>query len=398
MNPSEEKELSIDTPQGLQEFLRFIDDVYRDFLVALQQTSGTEVMVSGDLLAVETAKRQAEELVAHHTKVLDFGGEIFPDDIAKLQSLYDTIASAYDRLVSMAQSSYEVQTGSALFDGNLEGIDATRDRAQALAVHADELVYEFSELETAKITTPELKLGKLLYEQLKTAAQSTLATAQEIDHLQANLPVASVLGAAARIDTELDTLSRTIEQLQKSLLRFFETDTFTDQVPERKDAVEAMKKNERAAKLFEQPSLFTDIVKDILKNAEYRAILQERYSSPAAFEAALKREVYRVEAPSKLDTLLGVKHESAFSFLKHMTLAEIDIFDVRNRDAIRAELKEKNIPYETYMAWIQAMPYLESFVAAHDDMTFLELFVKSEIEILHIDLQRKRNSQGVHNR
>ncbi len=398
MNPSEEKELSIDTPQGLQEFLRFIDDVYRDFVVALQQTSGTEVMVSGDLLAVETAKRQAEELVGHHIKVLDFGGEIFPDDIAKLQSLYDTIASAYDRLVSATQTAHETQTSRTFFEGNLEGIDATRDRAKALALHADELVYEFSELETAKITTPELKLGKLLYEQLKIAAESALITAQQIEQLPTNLPASTILATAARVDGELDTLTRTIEQLQKSLLRFFETDTFTDQVPERKDAVEIMKKNERAAKLFEQPSLFTDVVKDVLKNPEYRAILQERYSSPAAFEAALKREVYRVEAPSKLDSLLGVKHESAFSFLRHMTLAEIDVFDAQSRDAIRAELKEKNIPYETYMAWIQAMPYLESFVDAHDDMSFLELFVKSEIEMLHIDLQRKRNSQGVHNR
>ncbi len=397
MNPAEEKELSIDTPQGLQEFLRFVEDVYRDFVVALQQTSGAEVMVNGDLLAVETARRRAEELVAHYTKVLEFGGEIFEENIAELQTEYDTIASAYDRLT---KSTFPptVTDESEIPQHTQAGLDVTLDRARMLAVHADELVYEFSELETAKASTPELKLGKLLYEQLKLTASTTLRKVEEVQQFGTITSPEDLLRVATRIDADLDELTTTLKQLQTSLLRFFETEDFADQTPDRKNAAEAMKKHERAAKLFDQQSIFTEVLSRLLKDTDIRSILQERYSSPAAFEAALKREVYRVEAPSKLDALLGVTHASAFSFLKDMTLVSIDEFDSQPRDHIRALMLQRDIPYEMYMAWIQAMPYLESYVDAHDEMSFLELFVRSEIELLRVESERTRNSQGVHNR
>jgi hypothetical protein len=329
--------------------------------------------------------------------VLEFGGEIFQEDIAELQSLYDTIASAHDRLVTPSYQQATPEMAYETLQYTLEGVDATIDRAKLLAVHADELVYEFSELETAKITTPELKLGKLLYEQLKATAASAVLKVQEIEQLQMVGVAADTMAIAQRLDHELDTLSQTLEQLQKSLLRFFETDTFTDQVPERKDALEVMKKNERASKLFDQSSIFSDIVKEILKEPQYRLALQATYSSPAAFEAALKREVYRVEAPSKLDALLGIKHESAFSFLKDMTLAQIDDFDAQNRETIRAILFGKNIPYEMYMTWMEALPYLESHVDTYDEMKFIELFVRCEIEMQIAEREAARNSQGVHN-
>ncbi len=398
MNPTEEKELSIDTPQGLQEFLRFVEDVYRDFVVALQHTHGAEVMVSGDLLAVETARSKATELVTHHTKILEFGGELYQEDIEELQSLYDIIAVAHDKLTKINPQPL-VSEGAYEALEEMVGLDATLDRAKVLAVHIDELVYEFSELETAKITTAELKLGKLLYDQLKVVAKNALHKVDEIEQLTVVASPQELLHIAGRIDGELDAITDTAAQLQKSLLRFFETEVFSNQTPERKSQEEKAKKDERAAKLFDQPSIFTDVVKILLKEEQYRNVLQERYGSPASFEASLKREVYRVEAPSKLDALLGVKYASAFSFIKDMTLAMIDAFDGgQSREHVRALLQERNIPYETYMAWIQAMPYMESLVAAHDDMTFKELFIRSEIEILKREQETTRNSQGVHNR
>jgi hypothetical protein len=82
-----------------------------------------------------------------------------------------------------------------------------------------------------------------------------------------------------------------------------------------------------------------------------------------------------------------------------MTLVQIDTFDGgQSREQIREILNKKNIPYETYMAWMQAVTYMESLVVAHDDMTFLELFVRSEIEMLRSEIETSRNSQGVHNR
>lgn len=398
MNPAEEKELSIDTPEGLKEFSQFIEDIYRDFIVALQQTHGVEVLVGGDLVKVEVARTKAGELVLHHTKILEFGGELYEEDIAELQTLYDTIASAYDRLV---RSTHAVASNEEAYETLVDtsGLDATLDRAKLLAVHADEVVYEYSELETVKITTAELKLGKLLFEQLKIAAKQALDKVTEIEQFTVLASPQDLLQIAARLDSELDAITATLEQLQKSLLRYFETDTFAKETPERKNAREKSKKDERAAKLFDQQTIFSEPLKELLKESRNRTILQERHSSPAAFEATLKREVFRVEAPSKLDALLGIKHESAFLFLKDMSLAEIDVFDSQpKREVIRTILQEKNIPYETYTAWIQALPYLESTVATHDDMTFMELFIRSEIEMLSEELEARRNSQGVHNK
>lgn len=398
MNPAEEKELSIDTPEGLQEFSQFIEDIYRDYIVALQQTHGAEVLVGGDLVKVEVAHTKAAELVTHHTKILEFGGELYEEDIAELQTLYDTIASAYDKLtrsthnVASTEEAYEVLVDTS-------GLDATLDRAKLLAVHADELVYEFSELETVKVNNAELKLGKLLYEQLKVAAKQALDKVGEIEQLTVVAPPQELLHIASRLDRELDTVTSTLEQLQKSLLGYFETDTSKKEKTERKDAQEKSKKDERLAKLFDQQTIFSVPLKELLNESRNRTILQERHSSPAAFEATLKREVYRVETPSRLDMLLGIKHASAFVFLKNMTLTQIDEFDSQpKREVIRAILQEKNIPYETYTAWIQALPYMETVVSTHDAMTFMELFIRSEIEMLNEGLEVRRNSQGVHNK
>ncbi len=223
MNSVEEKELSIDTPAGLQEFSQFIEDVYRDFIVALQQTHGAQVLVSGDLVKVETARSKAKELVAHHSKILEFGGDLFEEDIAELQTLYDTIALAYDNLTkstSIVASNEEAFTTIA----NNRGLDVTLDRAKLLAVHADELVYEFSELETVIVTTAELKLGKLLFEQLKIVAKQALDKVDEIEQLSMVASPAELLQVARRLDSELDSITATLEQLQKSLLRYFESD------------------------------------------------------------------------------------------------------------------------------------------------------------------------------
>jgi hypothetical protein len=300
MNDSQDKELSIDTPAGLVEFLRFLEDVYRDFVVALQHTHGAEVMVDGDLMKVETARSKAAELVAHHIKILEFGGELYQEDIEELQSLYDVIVAAHDKLTQTPRAvTLNEETYAAIAETG--GLDATLERAKILAIHIDELVYEFSELENAKITTAELKLGKLLYDRLKTAAEAALTKVDEVEQLSVIASPQELLHVAEKIDADLDSLTETVTQLKKSLLRFFEADSFQDQTPERKNLEEKAKKDERAAKLFDQPSIFTDIVKILIKEEENRSVLQERYSSPAEFEAALKREVYRVEAPSRLD-------------------------------------------------------------------------------------------------
>ncbi|MEK7462163.1 MAG: hypothetical protein AAB618_01155 [Patescibacteria group bacterium] len=398
MYEAQEKELSIDTPEGLQEFLRFIEDVYRDFIVVMQQTPGSEVLVDGDLLKVEVARNKAVELVAHHTKILEFGGELYEEDITQLQALYDSIVSVYDRLVKttyQVANKEEAQTVIA----DTSGLDATLDRAKLLAVQADQLVYEFSELETVQVTTAELKLGKLLYEQLKLTAKQALDKVGEIEQFTVTTSQQELLPVAARLDRELDTITNNLEQLRKSLARYFETEAFAEETPERKNAQEKIKKDERAAKLFDQQSIFTVALKSLLKEERNRVILQERHNSPAAFEASLKREVYRVEAPSKLDALLGIKYASAFVFLKDMTLMQIDQFESQSkREDIRLTLQEKNIPYETYMAWIQALPYMEAVVDTYDDMTFLELFIRSEIKMLSEELEARRNAQGVHNK
>jgi len=120
-----------------------------------------------------------------------------------------------------------------------------------------------------------------------------------------------------------------------------------------------------------------------LVDRRYQAIVSERFGSAVAFEAMLRREIARVEQPSKLDRVLGIIYNSAFfSFLKDKTLEELDEFDEQPPVVIRQILEDKNIQYDVYVNWMQGLSSMRRLVQTHQQMKFGELLVRSELELL----------------
>lgn len=130
-------------------------------------------------------------------------------------------------------------------------------------------------------------------------------------------------------------------------------------------------------------SSLAPLITNALREQRYRSFVEQAFGSPSDFEVSLLRRIAVVEAPSKLDTVLGINHDSAFNdLLKDMTIAEVEQFDRLPREQLRAALTEKNIEYEAYVQWLEGFYAMLQILRVPVAMTFGELFVRAEIEEL----------------
>ena len=361
-----EEELTIDSIHGLKAFLVYADDAYHAFIAEAAQSSSPskESLISH----VEAIYAEINALVVQYVKILDWGGEMSVDQGELLQHFYNQIIEAYDSLQAPQSESQRVALINQV------------ETATFLLERGVRLLEAFSEIQTTSLSSPAITAGRNTY----AALQENCTNAKLIfDAIEASVET-STLADATIIATEqaqgLSEIETTFDALEENLTVLFESGVL-ENVPRVKASSDD--KRNSLFQTSQATTLFGPFIKIVVAHPRYAAVVKEAFSSPSAFEAALRREVYRVEAPSKLDALLGVKHGSAFLFMKDMTLAELDAFDgTQNRPAIRAVLSEKNIPYEIYMNWIQAIAYMESIVESFDEMTFGELFVRSEVELL----------------
>ena len=371
MEPQDtEEELSIDSAHGLQTFLSYVEDAYQASYTAAKSVN-TEAALT-EMVHVEALYAETRALIARYLKILDWGGEIGVDQAELLQEFYNQLIEAHDK-ISVAQSSTPI----------IEITDEV-EKATFLLERGSHLLEEFSEIKTVENNSPDFKLGKIFYSQLAVSCARVKTIVDEIEGLLKSASADEAVYVVQHFGQELDEIDNHFNQLENSLNQFFESGALEQVVIiENKKSTPLISRNERASLLFETQSPFTTHLKEVMAIPKYINILKNRFSSPAAFEASLRREVYRVEAPSKLDSLLGVKHASAFVFLKDMSLADIDEFDgQKNRENIRVELRKANVPYEIYMNWLAAIPYMEALTDSSDNMSFGELFVRSEIELL----------------
>ena len=128
-----------------------------------------------------------------------------------------------------------------------------------------------------------------------------------------------------------------------------------------------------------------------LRDPYYKEIATSHYSSPIQLQSALEREVLRAEAPSKLDSVLGVRYNSAFfDLLRDLTIEEVIAFDDQSGPEIRAILAEANIDYFIYNSWVKALPGMIELVEPTENITFGELFVLAELEVLTFEAEERR--------
>lgn len=120
-----------------------------------------------------------------------------------------------------------------------------------------------------------------------------------------------------------------------------------------------------------------------LKDVRYRTFVEHAFTSASEFETSLMRRVNEIETPSKLDSVLGIEHKSAFhTFLRDQTIAEIERFDQQPREQLRQQLIEKDIEYEVYVEWMEGFYDMLQMVRIPTSMKFGELFIRAEMEEL----------------
>ncbi len=139
----------------------------------------------------------------------------------------------------------------------------------------------------------------------------------------------------------------------------------------------------RSKEKRERQSTLAPFVDRALRDRRYAAFVEETFSEPFAFELELHRHINEIENPSRFNKVFGFTHESAFhSFLKDLTIAEIDSFERQPNAQIRERLLDMNIEYETYVRWLDAFYEMIQTFRVPTSMTFGELFVRSELEDL----------------
>ena len=368
---NQEEELVIDSIHGLKSFLSYVEDAYQAFMAEASESDSpkTQSLVS----QVEAVYAEINALITRYIKILDWGGEMSVDQSELLQQFYNQLIDAYDSLFITSEESPKValinQVESATF----------------LLERGVRLLQSFAEIQTTTINSPAIESGKVSYAELQ---QNCTDAKLIFDAIEGSVQT-TTLEDATMIATQqaqgLADIEAKFNELENKLTTLFESGALEHT---KKQTVPISNHTNVPRRSVEAVSIFSPFIKRTVTIPRYAAVVKELFSSPSAFEAALRREVYRVEAPSKLDALLGVKHGSAFLFLKDMTLAELDAFDgTLSRPEIRARLAEKNVPYEIYMNWIEAVPYMESIVESSNEMTFGELFVRSEVELLFENAQ-----------
>jgi hypothetical protein len=263
----------------------------------------------------------------------------------------------------------------------LENGDNFVKAARTLTEKAKVLLERYEDITAVKTVKDELNIGEFYYLQLAELAKEVGTTAEVIgqqkDAIETSLPLQS------HMTKILQTLDTKLDSLDKELDRFFEPEEISPvSIPEPKQK----SNHERThATRTEHKSEFSTILDRVLLDHRYAKFISERFHSRAQFEAQLRREVERIEAPSKFDILLGVRHPSTFSFLVDRTIEEIVAFDHAPRVVIRGELAAKDIPYEIYVEWMYILGDIQSVLQAPAHITFGELFVRAELEVMLIE-------------
>ncbi|MFT7645036.1 MAG: hypothetical protein ACI9BF_000705, partial [Candidatus Paceibacteria bacterium] len=120
--------------------------------------------------------------------------------------------------------------------------------------------------------------------------------------------------------------------------------------------------------------------REYLNEERYQSFIKMYSISPASFEKILDSKVVHFESETVdgIGKFFGDTFASPFSYLKDMTVAEVLILG--NKPEVKFELQEKDIKYETFVAWMEFIIDMQQVVGDNPDMTFGELYARWIIE------------------
>lgn len=365
---TEERELSIDTETGLQDFLQCTKELYAALVAMAESQTATNPQVAAQLTQAEETYHRVRDVVAVCQRSLALGIPLNEVLITEIQTHYNTIATLYDLFAESRGE--EVQEVPATVD-----TETFLAAAVTLSEKGKALLERYHDILAVPVGKDELSLARFYYDQLVAEAKRAEVTLNSVE-MQRPL-IAESPSLQESVTKTLESIDSALNTLDKELDRFFEPEDASVPATNMADVQSAA--IERKDK---RQSLFAPYIHTVLLDERYAAFLKERFHSPTQFEALLKREVEKIEAPSKFDVLLGVAHASAFEFLREMTLGEIADFERYPREEIRSELLRRNISYEVYVDWMHLLADMQTVLAAPPHISFGELFVRAEIELL----------------
>lgn len=401
----EEKELAIDTAAGLQSFLEYVNDAYTELTELIQEVAVFGRDMSKEAEVAYEIYEHLIESVAQYEMVLERGGVMRGEDVATLQTLYSELVTIIDTLSTnnvtqtpapvREPESFDIQkqltvqhTESVpqVFAETSATLNDLLVAATKLAEKGDVLLHKYEEVKDVQPTTQALDIPKFYYTQLGVSVARAKKIKDEIFALSQQRDNNRSEPILQHYRDILEEIDKNYEQLDKGLDAYFEPEP-------------AAAQKEVAVKEISHPPLripsddfshtderitdLTPYTKRALASSELRTAASQKYRTRAQLEAALKREIYRVEAPSKLDSVLGIKHPSCFyTFLHDMSVEAITQFDALPRETIKDALQKRDIPYEIYINWTDAFYDIVEIMQPPKNMKFGELFVRAELELL----------------
>ncbi len=373
---TEHKELRIDTEEGLREFLQHTEDLYAALVEAVE--AHTTQASALQLQQAATAFNQARSVTQMGLHALALGIPLNDLLVGEIQDRYNELATLYDLFVIEIAPEMQAEQEPVSSPVVLESSNTFVVAATTLAEKARVLLVRYEVLAVAPPEKDELSIARFYYGQLKELAKEVTITATGIEQQKVTLELSAALQAT--VTKDLEELDIKLNALDKELDRFFEPDDTP--VVEKEDLSNEQASPERQKTRASRTSEFSAIVERVLLDRRYATFVEKKFHTKTQFELQLAREVARIEAPSKFDMFLGVRHESAFLFLKNRSLEDIIEFDHAPRVVIRGELAAKDIPYELYVEWMYIMSDIQSALQAPLHISFGELFVRAELELM----------------
>lgn len=428
---TEEKELSIDTKAGLEAFLEYAEETYHELSQKIDALEEKGIDLDEEVFEAKKIYKNIHVLVDSCLADLKRHEVIDNEDAENIQLFYNRLTEMIDDLDERESERKEVVSLPIVSAPKKEVVpvyeepqpviaptsvikpvqreiksgedsDTFRDLHKAASVLVEKsevLLVKYRDIVEVVDSGNEFNVPKSYYAQLSITAKRAASIHAELTQILKDLHAQHLPSVIVNFKHILEEIGKNLELLDTALDGYFEDeesqeDVALPQAPQTKATTPTasiptpyMQEVRTATEAFspsnEKITELSNFVKKALMVPEYRAVAGQTFKTHTQFEAALKREIYRIEAPSRLDSVLGVKYASAFStLLKDLKVIEIESFDTKPRPEIRAILLSKNIPYEVYVAWLDGFYDMIELIIPPPQMTFGELFVRAELELL----------------
>jgi hypothetical protein len=335
----EECELDLSNPEDVKIFLESAEDLYADAMRwdAVARKEGYRRLQLPGVAGVEVFQTMYQIVAELETVVQSRGIVGFTDSqIIHLQSLYDELVTITEHVITLYES---VQPD---FDvSRIENIEEESTEEDELLVTETKVFGRQRRSDLAIVANEEEGMQKIQI----TIKQDSPLSEVSVENSQPY--------SEAR---ELDPVVRNVPMPSPGVMK--------------------------PAKELQERSLTGQY---LLGHEEYRNFIEQRYSSPIAFERLIDMKITKFEAQTidVFERWLGEEFQSPFMFLQDKSVAEV--FELSQSPEVRQIMDENNIKYEALVAWIDLIEVMQEVVQLDTSRTFGELvarwFIESELAV-----------------